>query len=166
MQELWLRSVRMTSQERFEAKFVKGKEDDCWNWLSTKLRTGYGRFLLDGRQQLAHRVAYQTYIGDIPDGICVCHRCDNPSCVNPFHLFLGTIADNVHDRNNKGRHVDNSGEKHGKAKLTEENIVEIRARYANGERGANLAREFGVTRTNIGDVVHYRTWTKLSRLVP
>ena len=86
--------------------------------------------------------------------------------MNPFHLFLGTIADNVHDRNNKGRHVDNSGEKHGKAKLTEENIVEIRARYANGERGANLAREFGVTRTNIGDVVHYRTWTKLSRLVP
>ena len=114
-----------TILERFESKFAKS--DGCWRWIAYKNNDGYGKFMIDGRSQSAHRVAYQLYVGGIPPGMCVCHRCDNPCCVNPAHLFLGTISDNMRDCDNKGRRIGKgggvSGEKHWNAKLTEAQII-------------------------------------------
>jgi len=147
-----------TLQERFEDKFIK--TDGCWNWTAYKDKRGYGAFLLAGHPKLAHRVSYQLYVGEIPDGLCVCHRCDNPACVRPDHLFLGTVADNMRDRTVKGRGGDHAGERNGRAKLTIEQVIEIRARYSNGARRIDLAKEFGVTPTNISFISRGRHWTK------
>lgn len=150
-----------TLQERFETKFERS--DGCWNWMAGKERTGYGRFKIAGRTQKAHRVSWTLYVGEITDKLHVLHHCDNPSCVNPAHLFLGTIADNAHDRDNKGRgvHPDQAGAKHSQAKLTEEQVREIRARRSDGERTTVLAKEFGVLRQTISSIACRNIWAKL-----
>lgn len=153
-----------TPKEKFEAKF-EVENSGCWNWMACKTPSGYGQLYFDGRWQYAHRVAYQMYVGEIPDGLCVCHKCDNPACVNPAHLFPGTQADNMHDCNNKGRHKsnlpDSSGKNNCNSKLTEENVRTIHTLYANGARQVNLAKSFGVSRSTICKIVHYLTWTKI-----
>lgn len=149
-----------TVQERFEAK-VEKDESGCWNWMEYKNHKGYGQFRLDGRMQGSHRVAFQIYLGEIPKGMCVCHQCDNPSCVNPDHLFLGTNADNVRDCVNKGRQVDPSGEKNGRSKLKEEDTRIIRMMCAKGVHQADIAKEFGVSQPTISAIVCGRTWTNI-----
>lgn len=88
-------------EERFWNKVLK--TDDCWTWTSAKSRKGYGLFWDGNKFVRAHRASYVLAFGPIPDGMCVCHHCDNPSCVRPDHLFIGTNADNVHDSIAKGR---------------------------------------------------------------
>lgn len=151
---------KRTLLERFEEKFEKSGGDGCWNWEAGKGRDGYGQFWLDEKLQPAHRIAYQIYIGEAPDGLCVCHHCDNPSCVNPAHLFLGTYADNSHDRDTKDRgvHPDNSGENSGTAKLTEEDIQTIRMMSVKGARNLDLAKQFGVSPGAISHIICGRTW--------
>jgi hypothetical protein len=148
-----------TLKERFEAKFVKG--DGCWEWTACKDRGGYGQFGFAGRQEGAHRVSYQMYVGELPDGLCVLHHCDNPSCVNPAHLFLGTNADNTRDCLSKGRVVSSFGENNGKSKLTTTQISEIRKMYAAGTIQRVIAKEFGVTRACICHIVLYKRWAKI-----
>lgn len=80
------------------------KTSTCWLWQGAPTSGGYGRFWFDGVRKLAHRAAYEIFKGDIPEDMCVCHKCDNPLCVNPKHLFLGTHSDNMRDMGNKGRH--------------------------------------------------------------
>ena len=145
-----------TIQERFEAKITKTR--DCWNWKASKNNKGYGQFKIAGKYQKAHRVSWMLYMGEIPSGMCVLHHCDCPSCVNPSHLFLGTNADNVHDRNNKSRQADTSGEKNGKAKLAEGDVRTIRTRWSNGVCQTDIAREFGVTHQNISYIVRGIRW--------
>ena len=87
--------------ERFLDKIEK--TSSCWNWLASKDRDGYGRIKISGRTFQAHRASWDIHNGSIPEGMSVLHHCDNPSCVNPFHLFLGTALDNVRDRDAKGR---------------------------------------------------------------
>ncbi len=95
---------------RFWTKYAESGIEDCWEWLAGRNRRGYGKFKMRRKTRPAHRVAYEMHIGPIPDGILVCHRCDNPGCVNPAHLFLGTAQDNMSDkvaknRQSKGRDV-------------------------------------------------------------
>jgi hypothetical protein len=139
--------------ERFRAKYRKA-ESGCWIWIAAKDKDGYGGIQVRGEKERAHRVAWNLYRGEIPDGLVVCHRCDNPSCVNPAHLFLGTISDNNADKVAKGRHP--RCETHGMAKLSTEEVEAIRA--AKGVLQKDLAREYGVSKSLIGAIRQGIAW--------
>jgi hypothetical protein len=87
----------------FEGKIHRLPKDGCWVWTGAKTEKGYGTFYTDNNRYRAHRISYELYVGEIPDGMFVCHKCDNPWCVNPAHLWIGTNADNQQDKHNKGR---------------------------------------------------------------
>lgn len=131
----------------------------CWNWTRAQNGFGYGSVWLNNHHHRAHRVSYFLTFGDIRDGLFVCHSCDNPLCVNPDHLFLGSAADNNRDKEAKGREVVLCGEKQGLSKLTAAQVAEIRQRYATGhEMQIHLAKEFGVSQHTIWGIVRYKTW--------
>lgn len=125
--------------------------DTCWLWRAGKDRWGYGQFRYKGKTRSAHRIAYKLYVGEIPEGMFVLHKCDNPICVNPKHLFLGTLKDNSQDMVKKGRN--NTGK--GSAKLTKEEVVQIRK---SPESGVILAKMFRVTPSNISLVRNRKSW--------
>jgi hypothetical protein len=148
---------------RFWAKARKSADPDgCWAWTAARNPLGYGEFRAktDRRagMDLAHRVAYELTYGPIPLGMQVCHRCDNPSCVRPDHLFLGSNADNVADRQAKGRSGSARGAQNPNAKLDIERVAEIRRRHAAGETTVALGAEFGVTATLIGLIARRKVW--------
>lgn len=131
-------------------------QDVCWEWPGSRSKFGYGRFRYTAALKIgAHRVAAMIKYGGIPDGICVMHSCDNPACVNPAHLFLGTLADNNRDRAKKGRSRDQRGEKHHNNKLTSADVLEIRQSTLSQVELANL---YGVSSPTICDIVSRRTW--------
>lgn len=119
---------KMTLQKRLESK-VQKSEGGCWVWQSglldkRKKNMQYGRIRVNGKMVLAHRIAYEIYVGEIPEGLHVLHSCDNQKCINPQHLHVGTNAENRAECVNKGRQA--KGKTHGKCKLTDEQIQEIR----------------------------------------
>jgi hypothetical protein len=132
--------------------------DECLEWQGSKNKDGYGTRRIAQRTYLAHRIAYSEAFGD-PGALNVLHRCDNPACVRPSHLFLGTQRDNIYDCMAKGRRADQSGAKGPAAKLTEADVAEIRRLYvAGGVSQESLGRRFGVTQAAISAVVRGRTW--------
>jgi hypothetical protein len=136
--------------ERFEAKFNK-LEGQCWLWLASRNKFGYGMFKTDGRKiARAHRVAYELANGPIPKGLSVCHSCDNRNCVNPAHLFLGTHADNMRDCANKGRF--------GRSALTPELVSEIRGLLSSGARQAEIVRRYGLSRSAVCRIAAGTVW--------
>lgn len=141
------------------------KTDLCWNWTGRKYRNGYGRIYsgveLGAKDLLVHRVSYQLFKGEIPEGMVVCHKCDNRQCVNPEHLFLGTQKDNMQDMIQKGRRnlTSSPGEKNGSAKLTWEKVREIREKYKPTIYTARmLSEEYGVSIALIEKIVGGRLW--------
>lgn len=131
----------------------------CWVWRGDAFKNGYGRLSVHDHPHYAHRVAYETHVGPIPAGQFVCHRCDNPRCVNPAHLFLGTPKDNNADMHAKGRaRKSRGGAGHGNEKLTIEQVREIRRRHALGASHRELSLAFGVSMGAIGGVVYRLNW--------
>lgn len=141
--------------ERFWAKV--DKTGDCWLWTASTDGMGYGLFGTGpSRSERAHRVSYRLAFGEIAPDLCVLHRCDNPSCVRPEHLFLGTRADNMRDRQQKGRQA--HGERHSRAKLTETAVREIRELRARGEQLRAIAEKFSIAPETVSAIAHRRTW--------
>lgn len=178
------------SAGRFWARVDRRGPDECWEWTGYRLRLGYGRLTYHGRTTAAHRLAYAFAHGPIPEGLFICHRCDNPPCCNPAHLFLGTVADNNADMRAKGRH--RTGDQHplrlhpeccargdrsgarthperlrrgsaaGPAKLTDDQVRAIRTRWEQGGISQRvLGRAYGVSPSHISGIVHRRFWTHI-----
>lgn len=136
------------------------KTEGCWNWKGAKHVKGYGAFRYNNRMGRAHRASYEMFCGPIPDGMLVLHKCDNPSCVNPDHLFLGTNSDNMADKVAKGReaHVGVKGVAHPRAKLTEEQVTAIRVLSA---PITHIAAAYGVSPTTIHDIRTRKRWSHI-----
>lgn len=142
-----------------------GGPTECWPWQASRHRFGYGVVgvgsATDGTRgtDVAHRVAWQVTNGHIPAGACVLHRCDNPPCCNPAHLFLGTQRDNFAYMVSKGRV--RRGERTGTAKLTEDDVVDIRSVYAFGGTQKDIASVYRIARQTVSRVVLRQTWRHL-----
>jgi len=156
------KTMRQRYEERFWKRVIKRGAEDCWEWTGAKSTAGYGQLRMYGQAFYAHRLIWEWTYGSIPDGIEVCHACDNPECVNPAHLFLGSHADNIVDMHTKGRWRSKRGirgEANGNSKLTWPDVREIRQRYvAGGETQRGLAIEYGVGKTTIARVLRNQTW--------
>jgi hypothetical protein len=168
--------LEMSSKDeaRFNSKFRRSLDSECWVWLTGKCRKGYGYFKLKNRTVKAHRIAFQLHHRILNLGECACHTCDNPSCVNRSHLFAGTSAENTADRDRKGRQRslkgDESfsrnnpdrlarGEDAGGAKLTEADVISIRSRYVPRKVSLmSLAKEFNVCESAIWLIVKGKNW--------
>lgn len=151
--------------EAFHEKYVKGSEGDCWVWIASKMKTGYGQInTRDGRVITAHRFSYQLHKGDIPSGMFVCHTCDNRACVNPDHLWLGTAKDNSQDMLRKGRGISNPvrGSKNHAAKLTEKQVAQI---YTSDKSHTEIAKQFGVTASCVLSIKKGLSWSHMTEVL-
>lgn len=142
--------------ERFEDKIFHSP-DGCWYWTAYTDRKGYGYLGVTGTTIIsAHRFSYERHKGPIPKGMCVCHSCDNPSCVNPDHLWLGSNDDNMRDMAIKGRAT--RGSRNTFAKLNEVSIPIIREAISTGFSQSEVAKYFKISRSVICDIIAKRTW--------
>ena len=153
-----------TLEQRFWRQVEKVDNDSCWIWQGSKCDRGYGKIGQGGkggRYLLAHRVSYMLNKGEIPDGLFVMHMCDNPSCVNPLHLMLGTPKENTQDalRKNRLKTVFKNGVEHKFAKLTIEQVKYVKNHPE--ERGVDLAKMFNVSPQAICDVRKGRRWSEV-----
>lgn len=137
----------ITNPKKTLIKNISKDLDGCWVWQKGKTKAGYGQITVRGETVYAHRLAYSLFVGDIPVGKEVCHKCDNPSCINPDHLFIGSHLENMHDAMKKGI---KSG-----TPLTNSNVIDIRDKWAKGGVSQyTIADEYGVDQSYISRVVN------------
>ena len=159
--------IGMGAEERFWSKV--DRSGPCWLWTDSVNANGYGQIGAGGRKGfkmfLTHRVAWELTNGAIPEGLFVLHKCDNPPCCNPSHLFLGTQTDNQRDMASKGRQVFQRnpglaprGERNGKAVLNDDLVRSIRARSKAGETGRSISRSTGLGQSHISQILRRITW--------
>lgn len=143
------------------------KTETCWNWTGGTFGGRYGQFRVGSKKVKAHRFSWWLSGRQIPHGLILCHRCDNEKCVKPDHLFLGTHADNAHDRDAKGRTATGHaprlpGELNPAAVLTATDVIEIRSRLVTGVKRRSLASEFGVSLSTIHAIARREAWRHLA----
>jgi len=149
---------RRTPEERFW-RLVEKTESGCWNWIGSGKHDGRGQLKVNGVHKIASRYSWEIHYGPIPDGLNVLHNCDNPPCVRPDHLFLGTRAMNAGDMVSKSRSA--YGERASRTKLTTEQVTEIKKLYQKGKWGSGavrLGRMFGVSAQSILQIIRGNNW--------
>lgn len=149
-----------TAVERFLRFTEKRSDEECWEWKGNRSHNGYGRFWIDGGTVPAHKFSLELFSqSKVPEGMLTLHSCDNPSCVNPLHLFIGTPKDNMQDMFRKGRARDQRGEKNNMSKLTSGHVREIRELYNRGDwLQRELAEKFNVTLSTVNQIVNWKKW--------
>lgn len=158
----------------FWAHIQQAGPNDCWEWEGCRTADGYGKGTFQNRKFLAHRLAWELTFGSIPGGLWVLHRCDNPPCCNPSHLFLGTSAENTADRTAKRRSAIGAkngnqtqperrprGSSHGCARLNDWRVIGIMARSLQGVSNTQIAQEFGESLSQVGKILNRRNWAHL-----
>lgn len=152
-------NISKKDKTRFWSKVDKTTE--CWNWTGGKHKAGYGKIKIKRKTLLSHRVSWFLKKGSIDNNLHVCHKCDNPSCVNPKHLFLGTDLDNINDMLRKGRDS-MRGSKNNKAVLKEKDVIEIRSKYSDRRvKLKQIASMYNVSLSAISSVLLNKTWSHL-----
>ena len=147
---------KTAARYRFWDKVDVRGPDDCWEWTKTKVPGGYGNFWDGEKSEGAHRMAWRLMRGIIPIGMFICHHCDNPSCCNPNHLFIGTQVDNMMDMKLKGR-------SHKNSKLNVKEVVEIRRLFsAGGVTHREIGKMFNISRRHISQVVNRKRWRHIN----
>jgi len=136
-------------------------ENDCWEWTGAHTPQGYGFIGHNYKLMYTHRLAHELWIGPIGENMSVCHKCDNPRCCNPDHLFCGTPLENSADMVLKGRNVLVRGENHWKSKLTDNDVIEIRDLLSKGMRGIRIAHMYDVSSSTISDIKKGKKWKHL-----
>lgn len=131
---------------------------ECWAWSGNRPDGRYGHFSINGAIVKAHRWMYQFLNGPIPEGLVVRHRCDNPACVNPQHLDIGTPAQNAADMVERGRNDNRKGERHPLAQVSASAVLMIRREAANGRTQSAIAKEFGISRQQVGKIIRRDNW--------
>lgn len=162
------KAKKLDLRGRLLSKVIPEPNSGCWLWVgAVNPTTGYGHLQwtvykgLIGRDQIAHRVSYRAFIGDIPDGMHVCHKCDVPSCINPDHLFLGTSKDNKQDSVQKGRHATGDRSRHRMSLLQ---VLEIKEAWRSGETITSIANRLGYCHySNIHKCLIGKTWGWLGK---
>lgn len=147
--------------DKFSSRFEK--TETCWNWTAALSKAGYGQIGYKKVVYYAHRIMWEIVNQEIiPAGMNILHSCDNPRCVNPDHLRLGTHKENMQDMHNRGRAYKAFGEQSGAAKLTEKEVIEIRELYKTGEYSTRtLGKRYNVSHRNIVDVVNRKIWSHI-----
>lgn len=146
---------KISDKERFLSKIIKN--NDCWIWQG-HLHHGYGRFSIKCKSYIASRAAYILFKGKIPDKLYVCHSCDNPACVNPEHLWLGTDKDNAQDSVIKGRNYYKKGENHPKAILKNEQVIIIKNKLKNKETITKISKEMNIAFETVKSIKKGKIW--------
>lgn len=164
----------MSLEKRFFAKVDKNCDNGCWNWTGA-IANKYGYMLCEGKIRRATHVSLKLVGIEVPRGMCACHKCDNPSCVNPEHLFVGTYSENMNDAKAKGRlgqqrYPDKyksgtppvmKGEENPSSKLTKDQVLEIREKYSVGAKQIPLAQEYGVTQALVSLIIRRKLWSDI-----
>jgi len=150
------RKIKILPIDRFLSKVEK--TENCWIWVGGKHRFGYGIFHFDGKCSTAHKFSYIYFNGEVENNLFVCHKCDNPTCVNPNHLFLGTIQENNADCKNKNRHI--KGSKSGMSKLNEFQVKQIKNELKNYYKGIqkDLSLKYNISQSQISAIYRNKEW--------
>ena len=146
-------------QSHFWSRINRGNLDECWEWQGAIATHGYGQIRIAGKTFAVHRIAYELIRGIIPEGLLVCHHCDNKICTNPYHLFLGTHKDNTQDALKKGRLA--IGEKIGNSKLKEMEVIEIRRLSKLGLKRCILGKMFKINESTVSKIVLRKRWVHI-----